>query len=97
MNDGRRMHVQAAGKARVTLEGGLPAEIREGSHVGQRGVGECERRSARHRARHVRDAVVNDAVYHESGIGMRRRVAGLEAAALIDCDVDEHRALSSSS
>jgi len=45
-----------------------------------------------HRARHVGDAIVNDPVEHEGGLCMRGGPARLEAAALIDGDVDEDRA-----
>ena len=62
------------------------------STYGQRGVRERARRGHRHRAGHVRDAVVDDAVDLVGRLGVRRRAGRLEAAALVDRDVDEHRA-----
>ena len=50
------------------------------------------RRRDGHAAGHVRDAVVDDPVDLVHRIGVRRRVRGLDAAALVDRDVDDHRA-----
>ena len=54
------------------------------SDVGQRRVGERVGRGDRDRARHVRDAVVDDPVDLVGRIGVGRRARGLEAAALVD-------------
>ena len=43
----------------------------------------------RHGARHVGDAVVHDAVHLVGRVVVRRGPAGLDAAALIDRDVDD--------
>ena len=59
---------------------------------GQGGVVQCERRRARHGAGHVGDAVMEHVVDHEGRVGVRRGLAGLDAAALVDRDVDDHRA-----
>jgi hypothetical protein len=55
-------------------------------------VGQAERRGARHGAGHVGDAVVHDAVDDVGRVGVRGRLAGLDATALVDGDVDDHRA-----
>ena len=70
----------------------LPAFVRQREHERQRGVVERERRRARHATRHVGHAVMRHAVDDIYGIGVRRRSRGFEAAALIDCDVDDDRA-----
>ena len=46
----------------------------------------------RHRAGHVRHAVEHRVVDPVGGIGVRGRVRVLEAAALVDGDVHQHRA-----
>ena len=66
------------------------ALVGELDHEGQRRVVERLRRGHGHRARHVRHAVMDDAVDLEGRIGMRRRPRGLEAAALVDRHVDQH-------
>ena len=86
------MDVEPGAQMRVVQERAAPALLGERQHEGQGRVVEREGRGARHRARHVGDAVVDDALLDIGGIGMRRRPAGLEAAALVDRDVDEHRA-----
>ena len=57
--------------------------------VGQRHVRERLRRGDRNGARHVRDAVVRDAVDDVDRIVVRRRVRRLGATALVDRDVAE--------
>ena len=63
-----------------------------GEHERQRRVVEGERRGARHRSRHIGDAVVHDLVDDVGRLGMGGRARGLGAAALIDGDVDHHAA-----
>ena len=70
------------------------AARRERDRVGQRRVGERVRRRVRHRAGDVADRVVQDAVAHVHRIGVRRLVDVLDAAALVDRAVDDHRARS---
>ena len=60
--------------------------------VRQRHVRQRLRRRDRNGARHVRDAVVDDAVDLEHRVVVGRRVRRLEASALVDRDIDEHRA-----
>ena len=60
-------------------------------HVRQRRVRERVGRGDRHRAGHVRHAVVGDAVDLVGRVRMGRRARGLKAAALVDRHVDEHR------
>ena len=62
------------------------------SAYGQRDVRQALGRRDGHRAGHVGDAVVDDAVDHVGRLGVRRRPRGLDAAALVDRDVDDHRA-----
>ena len=61
-------------------------DVREGD------VRERARRADRDRARHVRHAVVDDALDRVHRLVVRRRPRGLRAAALVDGDVDEDRA-----
>ncbi len=68
-----------------------PPFVGQREHEGQRGVIERVSRSAWHRARHVGHAIVDDAVDLEGGLGMGRDARGLEAPALVDGDVDQHR------
>jgi len=49
-------------------------------------------RRKRDRARHVRDAIVDDAFYLVGRVGVRRRVRGFKTATLIDGDIDNHGA-----
>src|SRR5215204_5349863 len=83
-------HVDAVRQSRVLARGARDAGVGEVQHVGQSGVGQRVGRRDRHRAGHVGDAVVRHAVDLESRVGVRRRARGLEAAALVDRDVDEH-------
>ena len=46
----------------------------------------------RHGTGHVGDAVIRRVVHTEGGVGVRRGTGALEAATLVDGDVDEHRA-----
>ena len=62
------------------------------STIGLRRVVEREGRGARDRARHIGDAIVDHAVHHISRLRMAGRPRGLRDAALIDRDVDDHRA-----
>src|SRR4051812_16175766 len=67
------------------------AVICQRQHIWQRGVGECVGRGDRHRAGHVRDAVVSDPVDLEDRIAVGGGMRGLEASTLVDRDVDQHR------
>ena len=60
--------------------------------VGERGVGERVGGGGRHRAGHVADAVVDDAVLHVDGVVVGGLAGRLDATALVDGDVDDHRA-----
>ncbi|MCY1170953.1 hypothetical protein D9M73_110430 [compost metagenome] len=77
---------------RVGCHRRLCAVRRELQHERQRRIVEREGRGACDRAGHVGDTIMNDAVHLEHRVLMRCRVAGLEAAALIDRDIDQHRA-----
>ncbi len=77
---------------RIVGERALPAFVGERQRERQGGVVEREGRGARDRARHVGDAIVDDVVLDVGRRRMRGRPAGLEAAALVDRDVDQHRA-----
>ena len=71
--------------------GGVGAEIGELERERQGRVVEREGRGARHRAGHVGDAIMDHAVDRVDRIGVGRGVARLEAAALVDGNVDEDR------
>ena len=87
----------AAGDVDPELQPGVAArrlghpEVGEREHVGQGRVGERVGRGDRHRAGHVGDAVVDDPVDLVGRVAVRGRPRGLEAAALVDRDVDQHR------
>ena len=68
------------------------AVVGERDRVGQGRVGEGVGRGDRDRAGHVGDAVVGDPVDLEGRVAVGGRARGLEAAALVDRDVDQHRA-----
>src|SRR5690349_13750889 len=85
------MNVESGGKTSVSFQSRLPAQIRESAHVGQRRVGQCESRSTRNGTGHVRNTVMYDTVHNECWIGVGRRSAGLEAAALVDGDINQNR------
>ena len=86
------MGVETQGERVVVAAGLLPALVGQRHGVRHRGVGQRVGRGDRHRARHVRHAVVGDAVDLVGRVAVRGRPRGLEAAALVDRDVDEHRA-----
>ena len=94
----RRVHdlaghdVEALGEARIVGQRPVDAVGGQGGDVGRGGGAQGVGRGQRRGARHVGDAVVDDAVDDEGGIGVGGGVAGLEAAALVDGDVHQHRA-----
>ena len=55
-------------------------------------MGECKGGQARVGAGHVGDAVVDDAMAGENGIVVAGGARGLDATALVDTDIDDHRA-----
>ena len=69
-----------------------PALVRQRHGVGQRRVGQGVRRGVRHGAGHVGHAVEDRVVHLVRRVGVRGGVGVLEAAALVDRDVDQHRA-----
>ena len=83
-------HVDAGPEAGILGEGALDAVVGEREDVGKGRVGERVGRGDRHGSRHVGDAVVGDPVDLVDRVAVRRRLRGLEAAALVDGDVDEH-------
>src|SRR5580658_224842 len=85
--------VEAFGEAGVGLEGGFGAEVRELEDVGEGCVGEGQGGGVGHGRGHVGDAVVDDAVDLVAGIGVGGGTGGLDAAALVDGDVDDDGAL----
>ena len=70
----------------------LGAEIGDLERERQGRVVESEGTRPRDCAGHIRHAIMNDSVDLIDRIGMGGRVAGLEASALVDGDVDEDRA-----
>ncbi len=85
------MDIQPGHQVRIVLAGLFPALVGEGQQEGQRGVAKCQGRGARDGARHVGDAVVHDAIDIINRVLVRGGFRGLEAAALIDGDVDKDR------
>ena len=75
-----------------SADGGLRAEVRELENVGEGCVGEGEGGGVGHGGGHVGDAVVDDAVDDVRGVAVGGGMGGLDAAALIDGDVDDDRA-----
>ena len=69
----------------------LGAFVREMHREGQGGVGQREGRGAGDAAGHVRDAVVNHAVHFVGRVLMSGGFRCLEAAALIDRHIHQHR------
>ncbi len=68
------------------------AAIRERKAIGERRIVQSMARRMRHDARHIGDAIMDDAVDNVDRLGMRRRTRRLETSALIDRDIDEHGA-----
>ena len=85
--------VEPVPQVRIVGERAPPALVGEREDERQRGVVERIGRGARHRARHVRHAVMHHTVDYVGRVGVRRRARGLEAAALVDRDVHHDRAL----
>ena len=79
-------------EAVVLAAGLLPALGGQRDGVGHGGVGQRVGRGVRHRAGHVRHAVEDRVVDLEGRVGVGGGVGVLEAAALVDRDVDQHRA-----
>ena len=84
--------VEPEGEAVVVAAGLLPALGGQRDGVRHGRVGQGVRRGVRHRARHVRHAVERRVVHRVGRLGVRGGVGVLEAAALVDRDVDQHRA-----
>ena len=76
---------------RVGSQRGLPAEIGDAQRVGQRDIVERIGAGAGDRAGHVGDAIMDDSVDDIGRLRVGGGMAGLEAAALIDGDIDQHR------
>ncbi len=83
--------VQTVREVRVGLHRGFRAQLRQLHHEGQGGVVEREGRGAGDRAGHVRHAIMDHAVHLEHRVLVRGGMRRLEAAALVDRDVDQHR------
>ena len=66
--------------------------VAERDRVRQRGVGERVRRRVRHRGGDVADRVVQHAVHLVHRVRVRRLADALDAPALVDRAVDDHRA-----
>ena len=80
------------GKMRILAHRFFRAEVRDLEREGQRRIVEREGAGPGNRARHVRDAIMDDAVDFVDRVGVGGRMRGFEAAALVDRDVDQHRA-----
>ena len=86
------MRRQPAPESSVALARGAPSVVGDLQRVAQRDARKRMGRRVRDGARHVRDAVEDAVVHTERRVGVRRRMRILEAPALVDGDVDEHRA-----
>lgn len=84
--------VHAGDKFGEEVGGFLEAVAGEGEGVAQGGVGEGEGGGAGDGAGHVGDAVVDDAIDDVGGVVVGGGFAGLDAAALIDGDIDDDAA-----
>ena len=60
--------------------------------MGQRGIVESIGAGARHGAGHIGHGIMHDAIDGVGRRGMGGGMAGFKAAALIDSDIDQHRA-----
>ena len=86
------MDVQPVRQMRVGFQRRLPAHVRDAQGVGKGDVVERISAGPGDRAGHVGDAVMHHAVDHIGRVGMGGGTAGFKAAALIDRDIDQHRA-----
>ena len=68
------------------------ALIGHGPDERQGGVVEREGRGARHRTRHIGNAVMDHAFFQVDGFGMGGGARGFKTAALVDGDIDHDRA-----
>ena len=76
----------------VILEGALVAFAGDFEGVGHGRIGESFCGGAGAASGHVGDAVVDDSIDDIGGIGVGGGTGGLEAASLVDGDVDDDRA-----
>ncbi len=80
--------------AQVTILGNRPQPaIGKRQTMHERGIVQRMGRCNRNGTRHVRDAVMHDAVDDIGRVGMGRGMGGLEAAALVDRNVDDNGTL----
>ncbi len=86
------MRVEAEREGRVAPQRLAPTVVGQLDGVRQRHVGERVRRRVRDGPGHVGDAVEDGVVHAVRRLGVRGRARVLEAAALVDRDVDEDRA-----
>ena len=85
-------HVEPFSQVRIGFQRGFCALVGKVQCEGERDVVERIGGRARHGARHVGDAIVQDAVDFVDGVVVRGRARGFEAAALVDGDVHQHGA-----
>ena len=84
--------VDAADERRLAFAGFLQTEIREEFDIAISNVGQGLRGGARIGRGHVRDAVVNDSLFHVNRVEVRRRARRFHATALVDRNVDDNAA-----
>jgi len=85
--------IEAVAQMDVVPQSLAPTLVGKLQRKGQGGVVERKSRRARHRSRHVGDAIMHHPIDHKGRIGMGRRPRRFGTSALIDGDVDEHGAL----
>ncbi len=73
-------------------DGSLDTFVSEQHSPRQSDIAKCERAGTSDGARHVRNAVVNHIVDHVGWVLVRGRLASLDAATLVDRDIDDDTA-----
>ena len=85
------MDVEPVRQVAIPQQRFAPPHVCQFSYKWQRYVGQCKCRRSRHRARHIRYAVVHNVIHNISRICVCGRAACLEASALINRDIDQNR------
>ena len=86
-------NIEAVTQMDVVLQSLAPTLVGKLQCEGHGCVVERKGRCARHRSRHIGNAIMNHTIDHKGRIGMRRRPRRFGTSALVDGDVDEHGAL----
>ena len=87
------MNIQTIAQMPILFDRAPITFVRQFDHKGQGRISQRQSRGARNAAGHVGDAVVHHAIDYKGRIFVGRRSASLDAAALIDGHIDDHRTL----